>query len=43
MAIAGENTIKIYNMADWKDIKELVNERIELPRNNAKITNLKWS
>ena len=42
MAIAGESTIKIYNMADWKDIKELTNERIDLPR-NCKITNLKWS
>jgi len=43
MAIAGESMIKIYNMADWKDIKENVNERIELQKNSSKITKMRWS
>jgi hypothetical protein len=37
MAVAGENTIKIYNLATWKEIK---NERIEIPKSAGNIAKL---
>jgi WD repeat-containing protein 19 len=40
MAAAGENTVKIYNMHTWKEIK---NERIEMPKSSGKITKLQWA
>ncbi|KRX03337.1 hypothetical protein PPERSA_05695 [Pseudocohnilembus persalinus] len=40
MAVAGENQIKIYNLATWSEIQ---NERIELPKNAGKVTKLTWS
>ena len=40
MAVAGEGCIKIYNLNTWKEIK---NERIELPRNAGKVTDLAWA
>jgi len=40
MAAGGENTIKIFNMHTWKEIK---NERIEMPKSSGKITKLQWA
>ena len=40
MAVAGENCIKIYNLANWKEIK---NEKIDLPKGCGRVTKLSWS
>lgn len=40
MAVAGENMIKIYNLATWKELK---NERIDLPKNIGRVNTLTWS
>ena len=40
MAAGGENTIKIFNMHTWKEIK---NERIEMPKSSGKTIKLQWA
>lgn len=40
MAVAGEDQIKIYNLATWKEIKH---ERIELPKSAGKVNKMSWS
>jgi len=39
LAVAGENTIRFYNLSTWKEIR---NERIELPKNAGKVLKLEW-
>ena len=39
MAVAGEGTIKIYNLSNFKEIP---NEKIILPKNVGKVVNMKW-
>lgn len=40
MAVAGDNQIKIYNLASWKEIR---NERIELPKSAGRVLKLQWA
>lgn len=40
LAVAGEGTIKFYNLSNWKEIK---NEKITLPKNVGKVNSLQWS
>ena len=40
MAVAGEGTIKFYNMSTWKEIK---NERITLPSGIGRVDKMVWT
>ena len=38
--MAGEGSIRIFNLSSWKEIK---NEKIVLPKNVGKVTKMNWS
>ena len=40
LAVAGEGCIKIYNLSNWK---EIVKEKIVLPKNVGKVMKMTWT